>query len=120
LRWWPNLRVAAGYHEPLGVLMNNQDLARIVQIAMIGAVPPTLRFLYASYENEKFRYHAVFTDEATEDHLECGSCILTEIYSAFSHNPEEEIIIEKNSNKPWKINEGRNLLYLRYGELENT
>ena len=95
------------------------DIHRIVQIALIGEVPSTLRFLYSKIENNELSYHAVFTDDATEAHLECASVVLTEI---LSHYPRVNLKdkIERNSSLSWKQGNGDNLLYLRYGELSET
>ena len=39
------------------------DLARTVQIALLGEVPPTLRFLYVGPADESIKIHAVFLRE---------------------------------------------------------
>jgi hypothetical protein len=96
------------------------DLSRIVQIAMIGEVPSTLRFIYASYESDKLWYCAVFTDDALDEHLECASRVLAEIFSHTTHDIELEEMIKRDSDLPWRIGTGEHLMYLRYGELSNT
>ena len=58
------------------------DLARVVQIALLGEVPPTLRFLYASLNGNQLNFHAVFADDASDEHLESASCVLTEVLAA--------------------------------------
>ncbi|EIF51639.1 hypothetical protein [Sulfurovum sp. AR] len=96
------------------------DIARRVQIALLGEVPPTLRFLYVSFNGDQLNFHAVFTDDATEDHIESANCVLTEVSSACPLNTKIKEKIEKNSDLPWKINNGENLMYLRYGELSDV
>lgn len=96
------------------------NLARTVQIALLGEVPSTLRFLYVSLVENKLWFHAVFVNEATEDHLESLSCVLTEIIASCPSDITLSEVIERNSDSPWKINNGENLMYLRYGELSNA
>lgn len=96
------------------------DIARRVQIAMLGEVPPTLRFLYVSYVKGKLDFHAVLTDEATDDHIESINCVLSELVAGCPLNSKFSECIEKNSKVAWKINKGENLMYLRYGELSNV
>lgn len=98
----------------------SMDIARRVQIAMLGEVPHTLRFLYVSLIDKKLSFHAVFTDDATNDHLESASCVLAEIIASCPHNVVLNEIIERDSRKPWKIGGGDNLMYLRYGELSHA
>ena len=98
----------------------SMDIARRVQIAMLGEVPHTLRFLYVSLTDNILNFHAVFTDDATDDHLESASCVLTEIIASCPHNVALNEMIERDSNKPWKIGDSDNLMYLRYGELSHA
>ena len=98
----------------------NQSLALSIQRALIGEVPATLRFLYARIENNTLYYHAVFTDDATDDHLECASVALTEVIADCDANIQLDEIIERNSAMPWRQGAGENLYYLRYGELSDT
>ena len=96
------------------------DLARSVQIALLGEVPSTLRFLYVYLKDGVLYFHAVFTSEATDEHLESANCVLTELSAAWVSNDNVNYKIERNDSIPWKINGGENLMYLRYGELENA
>lgn len=96
------------------------DIARTVQVAMLGEVPPTLRFLYVSLSNNQLSFHAVFSNDATDDHIESASCVLTEVLAACPVNTVLDETIEKDSKRPWKIGGGENLMYLRYGELSNA
>lgn len=96
------------------------DISKTVQVAMLGEVPSTLRFLYVSLVNGQLNFHAVFSDEATEEHLESASCVLTEVIAACPGNTIVNETIEKDSTRPWKIGNGENLMYLRYGELSNA
>lgn len=96
------------------------NIERIVQIAMLGEVPSTLRFLYVSLVANRLNFHAVFTNEATDDHLESASCVLSEVIASCPVNIKLSECIERNSESPWKINGGENLMYLRYGELDNA
>jgi len=96
------------------------DLSRTFQIASLGEIPSSLRFIYASLKNDVYRFHACFSDEATDDEMECASRISAEIIASFDRVAEihMEEKIERRSELPWKIEDGRDLLYLRYGELE--
>lgn len=96
------------------------NIARIVQVAMLGEVPATLRFLYVSLIDKQLNFHAVFTNDATEIHLESAECVLTEVIAACPIGIEINECIEKDSYRPWKINGGESLMYLRYGELDNA
>jgi hypothetical protein len=96
------------------------NIARTVQVAMLGEAPSTLRFLYVSMAGSQLNFHAVFTDDATDDHLESASCVLTEVLASCPLNTTLNESIEKNSSQPWKIDGGENLMYLRYGELSNA
>jgi hypothetical protein len=96
------------------------DIARTVQVAMLGEVPSTLRFLYVSLSENQLNFHAVFTDDATEEHLESARCVLTEVLASCSMGTTLNESIEKDGSRPWKINGGENLMYLRYGELSNA
>lgn len=100
--------------------MKKNELALSVQRALLGEVPPTLRFLYAHIENDVLHYHAVFTDDATDEHLECASVALTEILSDLPPNIQLKENIERNGLSPWRIGTGEHLLFLRYGEFEGT
>ena len=101
-------------------LERQMDISKTVQVALLGEVPATLRFLYVSHEGNDLYFHAVFTDDATEDHIESANCVLTEVSAACPLNTKITDKIEKNSLLPWKINNGENLMYLRYGELDNA
>jgi len=96
------------------------DIARRVQIAMIGEVPSTLRFLYVSYIKNALNFHAVFSNEATEDHLYSAKCVLDEVSSSCPLNCAVNEIIEIDNDCPWKIGTGEYLMYLRYGELSDV
>ncbi len=96
------------------------DLNRIVQVALIGEVPSTLRFLYVSFKNNTLYYYSVFSDDATEDHLESAGCVCTEILSHCPWDSKLEEKVELDSKKHWKIDDGKDLMYLRYGELKDT
>ncbi len=96
------------------------DINRTVQIALLGQVPPSLRFLYASHEDNVLRFHAVFDESATEDHLESARCVCTEILASCIGDIKLEEIVEIDDKKHWKINDGKNLMYLRYGELDDS
>lgn len=100
--------------------MNKNDLAISIQRALIGEVPATLRFLYAHIEDGTFYYRAVFTDDATDEHLECASVALTEVLTSLPPDIQLEERIERNSSTPWKVGTGENLLFLRHGELQNN
>jgi len=94
------------------------NIARAVQIALLGEVPPTLRFLYVSYTEKVLRFEAVFTDDASDEHLECASVACTEILASVAIDTELIEIIERDNLRAWKIGNGDNLMYLRYGELD--
>ena len=96
------------------------DIAKIVQIALLGEVPPTLRFLYAHVQDSTLNLYAVFTDDAPESHIECAIVVLTEVLASCPANIKLNETIIKGSKVPWKINGGQNLLFLRYGELCDT
>lgn len=96
------------------------DIAKIVQVAMLGEVPPTLRFLYVSLKEKQLTFHAVFTDEATERHLESARCVSTEVLAACPGDTVLKESVEVNSHCPWRIGNGENLMYLRLGELSNA
>ncbi|HFQ5585067.1 TPA: hypothetical protein ACGVBR_004500, partial [Vibrio vulnificus] len=94
------------------------DLAKTVQVALLGEVPHTLRYLYTAFDDSALWYYAVFTDDAEEEHLECANVVLTEILSHFTRDVELKVTIKRDSQEPWRINSGEGLMYLRYGELE--
>ncbi|MGR2739664.1 hypothetical protein ACUY1T_14535 [Billgrantia sp. Q4P2] len=81
--------------------MKNTDLALSIQRALLGEVPPTLRFLYAHIDNGTLHYRAVFTDDAIDDHLECASVALTEIIADLPSDIQLEERIERDSSVPW-------------------
>jgi hypothetical protein len=92
------------------------DLSKVVQIAMLGEVPPTLRFLYVDIEDRTLFFQAVFSVEASDEHLECASVIATEVIAACPSDTKLEEVIERNSQKPWRL-ERKSPKFLRYGEL---
>ena len=96
------------------------DIAKTVQVALLGEVPSTLRFLYVSLKGNQLDFHAVFTDEATVEHIESAKCVLTEVTAACPLDTKVNERIEKSSKAPWKIKNGENLMYLRYGELTDS
>ena len=93
------------------------DIHRSVQRALLGEVPPTLRFLYARIEHRVLHYHAVFTDDATDEEMECAHCALAEVISDCPSDIQVEETIERNGAKQWRIGDGRDLMFLRHGEL---
>ena len=99
---------------------HDKNLALSIQKALIGEVPSTLRFLYAKIESNTLHYHAVFTDEATDEHLECASVALTEIIADCDASIQLNETIERNSEIPWRQGTGENLYFLRHGELSDT
>lgn len=92
------------------------DLARAVQIALIGEVPPTLRFVAAHLDGETLVFRAVFDPSASEDHLECARVVCTEVLASCRANVKLLERIEVDAVAPWQ-DEREHLLYLRYGEL---
>lgn len=88
------------------------EISKVVQIALLGQVPPTLRFIFASYENAVPNFVAIFDDNATEDHLECARVVCTEVLASCPHNTKLVEKIEIDGKTPWKINGGENLLFL--------
>ncbi len=102
----------------LGIMAS--DLFNVFQIASLGEMPPSLRFIYAKLTSNVYRFRACYADDASEDEMECASSISTEIIGSIGNIVEIEIqeIIKKSSGRPWKVNKGKGLMYLRYGELE--
>ncbi|WP_068993915.1 hypothetical protein [Kangiella sediminilitoris] len=100
--------------------MENVNIPQIIQKAMLGEVPATLRFLYAYMSSDTLHFRAVFTDDAPDDHLECASVVLAEVLACFSSEIKLHESIERDSYAHWKVGSGENLLFLRYGELSDT
>lgn len=96
------------------------DIAKSVQRALLGEVPSTLRFVYAHIGGSTLYFHAVFTDDATEEHLECASVALTAVIADCSADIQLQEKIERNSNLSWRIGTGEHLLFLRHGEFSDT
>lgn len=96
------------------------DLAKSIHRALIGEVPPTLRFIYARLEHCVLHFHAVFTDDATDDHLECASVVLTEVLADCESEVQLQEKIERNGSLPWRQGNGEHLHFLRYGEFSDT
>jgi hypothetical protein len=96
-----------------------RDIARTVQIAMLGEVPSTLRFLYVSLSDDRLNFFATFDDEATDEHLEAARRISTEVLASCPGGTVLNERIEQDSHRPWKIGTGENLMYLRFGELSD-
>ena len=96
------------------------DINRSVQRALLGQVPPTLRFIYASINDNSLFFRAVFTDKAPQEHIDAISEALSEVISDCDSSIKVIESFERNSNTPWKENHGSNLLYLRYGEFSAT
>ncbi|ACA88101.1 hypothetical protein [Shewanella woodyi] len=95
------------------------NIPQSVQKALLGEVPATLRFLYAHISSGTLHYRAVFTDDATDEHLECASVVLTELLADCPSNIQLEESIERNSSIHWRIGSGEHLLFLRHGELSD-
>lgn len=93
------------------------DIPRSVQRALLGEVPPTLRFIYASFDQDVLHFHAVFTDNATDEEMECAHIALTEVISDCPPDIRVDENIERNSALYWRIGNGRHLLFLRHGEM---
>ncbi len=96
------------------------EISRRVQIAFLGEVPSTLRFVYARVDGDTIHLDAVFTDEAAEDHLECARVAFTEVIAGYSIGTKVVERIERNSHITWRRHEGHHLMYLRHGELSDT
>lgn len=98
----------------------NLELARTVQVALLGEVPPTLRFVYAWISDGALNFHADLADDATEDHIEALRCVSTEVMASQPSGIDLIEKIEIDSSVPWRIGNGNNLMYLRWGELSNA
>jgi hypothetical protein len=96
------------------------DIARRVQIALLGEIPPTLRFVYAWMEADTLHLQACFTDGATEDDLECARVAFTEVISGYPVGTEVVEEIRRDSRRNWKRFEGMHLMFLRHGEQSDT
>jgi hypothetical protein len=96
------------------------DIGKSVQRALIGEVPATLRFVYAHVRDNTLYFRAVFTDDATEDHLECARAACTEVLADCAWGTRLEEVVERDGTVPWKVQGGENLWVLRYGELDDT
>lgn len=96
------------------------EVGRAVQLALLGEVPPTLRFVYASLRDGTLYFRAVFTNDASDDHLECARTTCTEVLTYCPPNTRLEEVVERNESAPWKVAGGENLWFLRYGELNDT
>jgi hypothetical protein len=96
------------------------EIARTVQVAMLGEVPPTLRFLYVSLKEKQLNFHAVFAAEAKEEHLEAARCVSTEVLAGCPHDTILNETIEIDGQRHWRIEDGNDLMYLRFGELSNA
>ena len=92
------------------------DLARAVQIALLGEVPPTLRFVAAHLDGNTLVFRAVFDESASEEHLECARVVCTEVLASCPSETKLIERIEKSASVSWR-DERDCLLYLRYGEL---
>lgn len=94
-----------------------QDIRIAAQKAMLGEVPSSLRFVYASETAEgAVRVTAVLDSSATEDHLDCVHCFCAEIIAGYPFSTPYEEYIEISDARPWKIGDGSDLVFLRYGE----
>ena len=110
---------ALGNTKLLGVTGSLEDINRIVQNALLGQVPPTLRYVHAYIENNVLFFNACLTDDATEEHLVAVSLVVAEIVADLDSSIQLVESIEINSTAPWKIGNGSNLMFLRYGELSD-
>lgn len=97
--------------------MNRVNLKLSVQRALIGQVPASLRFLYVFFTEDTLNFHAVFTADASDEDIEAVSIAATEVISDCKHNVQLNELYEKDSSKSWKIGNGENLMFLRYGDL---
>lgn len=62
------------------------DIRLVVQQALIGQVPSTLRFVYAVVEDQTLNFRAVFESDTPEEHIEAVDVALTEIISGCEWN----------------------------------
>jgi hypothetical protein len=74
----------------------------------------------ASLREGTLFFRAVFTDDASEDHLECARVACTEVLAQCPPETQLEEIVERNETAPWKGASTEDLLFLRYGELSDT
>jgi hypothetical protein len=93
------------------------NIHRIVQNALLGQVPSTLRFVYAQLENDTLHFKACFAEDATEEHLDAVSVAVAEIVADLDSSIELSESIEVNGKVSWKTGSNSDLMYLRYGEL---
>ncbi|WP_448933925.1 hypothetical protein [Hydrogenophaga sp.] len=96
------------------------DIGKAVQIALLGEVPATLRFVYAHLRDNTLHFRAVFADEATDDHLACATTACSEVLAHCDRDTQLDEIVVRDSAAPWKVGDGENLWFLRYGELGAT
>ena len=94
------------------------NIQRSLQRALLGEVPPSLRCLYARIEHGVLHYHAVFTDDASDDEVECAHTALTEVIADCPPDIRVNETIERNGAMHWRIDAGRNLMFLRHGEMD--
>ncbi|WP_133406884.1 hypothetical protein [Parashewanella tropica] len=96
------------------------DIHRIVQIALLGQVPPTLRCVYSNLTDNVFEFNALFIENTPQEHVAAIDEALTEISSHFSSSVKVVHSFQFSNTAPWKIGDGSNLVYLRFGELSDT
>ena len=108
--------VPAPVIEKLYFTEDSMELSLSVQRALLGQVPPSLRFIRASISSETLRFVAVLDEQATESHIDALSCAVAEVVSDFPSIALDESI-EINPEASWKHPEDCELMYLRYGEL---
>jgi uncharacterized protein (DUF2336 family) len=97
--------------------MDEPNIRLAVQRALLGEVPSSLRFIYAHTEDKTLHFHAVFTENAPDKHLECASRASTELIADY---PADFSLVEnivRSDRMYWKIGDGSNLHFLRYGEM---
>jgi hypothetical protein len=95
-----------------------QSVALAAQIALLGEVPASLRFVEVKLDQGTLWFRAVFDSSATDDHLECASVVCAEIIAACPSDTVLEESIEIDSAVPWPRSEY--LVFLRHGELSDT
>jgi hypothetical protein len=98
--------------------MSQADVAAAAQKALLGEVPPSLRFVVVSLDQDVLHFRAVFDHSTTDEHLECARVACTEILAACPGNTKLDESIEVDDGAKWP--KSISLVYLRHGELSDT
>ena len=87
------------------------------QTALLGEVPPSMRFFQLWLENGALSVRVIFDATATAEHLECATSVIAEVLAGLPPEVSLDERVTIDERVDWRDGPNGSLVYLRHGEL---